>query len=245
MSSGNGKRQRSDTPSDTDTYRGMMSVQEQTKYDELRKLFENWAGVTDTMDGMLRMTTIINKINHSIRLNKWYAEDTLKKTEIIENPANYCNFCRDSKGKLLAIKALNKWRDSRDLQPMLGGKRKTHRRNKKQRRKKTKGRKKTKRQRRRRRKTRRSRKKQKGGGYVFNDGDNSRYKSKKVKLKKNNGDVVDEGYFLSIVENIQNNKRFVNLDVSKNTDLMQKIKQIYLDDFDKIIVIGQDSAAGP
>ena len=238
---GGKKRKTSGSTSVADEYLRTMSEQEKAKYRELRKLFETWAGVNGEMSNMLRMTTIINKINHSMRLNEWYAEDTLKKTEIIENRGNYCNFCPRPKGKLLAIEALDNWRDRRGLQPLMGGKRKTHRRNKKQRRKKTKGRKKTKRQRR--RKTRRSRKK-KGGGYTETGEENELLGGKYIKLVDEDGKVVGKGYFLSIVTKIQNNKRFVNLDVTKNTDIWQKINQIYLDDFDKIIVIGQDSAAG-
>ena len=245
MSSGNGKkRQRpsaagaaADTPSDTDTYFRTISEEEKVKYKELRALFKTWAGVNKDMSNMLRMTTIINKINHSMRLNKWYAEDGRKKSEIIENPDNYCNFCRDSKGKLLAIEALNKWRDSRGLQPMMGGKRKTRRRNKKQRRKKTK------RQRRRKRKTRRSRKKQKGG-YTETGNENSILKGKLIKLVDVDGKVVGNGEFDSLVEvfHESGNRKFINLNITPNT-IPANLKQFFLSDFDKIIVIGQDSGA--
>ena len=81
-------------------------------------------------------------------------EDEIGKTKIIENRDNYCNFCSPEGRDPKPIEALNEWRRRRPEQPMMGGKRKTHRRNKIKRRKKTK---------RQRRRKRRSRKKK--GGY--------------------------------------------------------------------------------
>jgi len=81
-----------------------------------------------------------------MRLNMWYAKDGMEKTKIIENRDNYtCNFCSPEGRDPKPIEALNEWRNIRPEQPMMGGKRKTRRRNKKQRRKKPKRRKKTKR----------------------------------------------------------------------------------------------------
>ena len=122
-----------------------MSEEGRAKYRELRQLFETWGGVTPQMTNSERMTKIINKINQSMRLNAWYAMDGLKKSKIIENRNNYCNFCSPEGRDPKPIEALNEWRNRRGQQPMMGGKRKTRRRNKKQRRKKPKRRKKTKR----------------------------------------------------------------------------------------------------
>ena len=142
---GGKKRKTSSSTSVANEYFSTMSEQEKAKYLELRQLFETWGGVTPQMTNIKRMTRLINKIKQSMRLNIWYAKDGMEKTKIIENRDNYCNFCSPEGRDPKPIEALNEWRNIRPEQPMMGGKRKTRRRNKKQRRKKPKRRKKTKR----------------------------------------------------------------------------------------------------
>jgi len=232
MSSGNGKKRKtSSSTSATDEYLRMMSEEEKTKYLELRRLFETWAGVTPRMSNIERMTKMIDKINQSMRLNLWYAKDGLEKSNIIENRDNYCNFCWPPDGESplneepKMIKALNEWRGRRLPQPMIGGGRKT-RRNKIKKRRKTK----------RRKRKKRSRKK-KGGVYTEKSDDESKYYHKFLKLYKNRAPmVVGEGVFESFTNRQSDGKRIITLDTTPDA-MMQTFEHYLLEDFDNIVIV--------